>query len=797
MTTEANYFNDAESERSLLGLILQHNEVLDQHKVIRDMFYEESHRQIFDEILRVRARGSTADMPSIALALRPYAVQIATLTDYLVGDVSGLVQRLRDCIQARGVAAVIRNITEMQSKLKPSQDVVEEATRGIIQISENRNVSYKSLTEVAIDTIHEITARKNCKEKYSGVPAGIEPLDHILDGFQDGDYIILGARPSVGKTALALTFTLNAAFAKESVGFISLEMKDTAIFKRVLAARSGVSMQAIRTGALTPRDMSDLIDGCGSLADKKIFFADTPNMHIDDLTAEARILKTREKITFLVIDYIGLITAGFGQIPRWDIFSKISQRLKALARELNIPVLVLSQLTRQSDAKRPSLADLRETGCLAADSLVHHLAGNSKIFALASDRGIMVHSNSEEGGSTMQAANGSFYSGNKQTYEITLITGHTIRATANHKFLVPGREWLPVERMQKGTMLGLYLGNGGISESSMSDDELKMVALFIGNGCAIPRRSLQYTSNAKDEDLCLEIMAIANRLFPRELRPVFKLQKYREGTQQESSAINVFFSASRKVSRAYHNPLVGFFKEYGLYDVRAKDKAIPDKVFSQRIESKRLFLKYLWATDGTIAYSDKIKKVVCLAYSSSSIILILQIQSLLQDVGILSSISTVHKGRFVSYILSIQSRYFKIKFMQEVGIAGNRKSDILRFCLDKTIHSVSGWTKYELSEDKSIVYVPIKSIIPYGEEAVYDIEVPVTHNFVANGFIVHNSLEQDADVVMLMHREEQSNDQRQPVKLIVAKQRNGEVGDIDLQFDKARMRFFAANAEHL
>jgi len=368
LTTEANYFNDAESERSLLGLILQHNEVLDQHKVTRDMFYEESHRQIFDEILRVRARGSTADMPSIALALRPYAVQVASLTDYLVGDVSGLVARLRGCIQARGVASVIRNITEMQSQLKPSEEVVETATKGVLQLSETRDVSYKTLVEVATDTIHEITARRNCKDRYSGVASGIEPLDHVTDGFQAGDYIILGARPSVGKTALALTFTKNAALAKETVGFMSLEMKDTAIFKRLLAAQSGVSMQAIRTGALSPRQMSDLIDGCAGLADKRIFFADVPNMHIDDLVAEARILRSREKITLLVIDYIGLISTDAGQAPRWEVFSRISQRLKSLARELKIPVLALSQLSRQSDQKRPSLADLRESGSLEQDA---------------------------------------------------------------------------------------------------------------------------------------------------------------------------------------------------------------------------------------------------------------------------------------------------------------------------------------------------------------------------------------------------------------------------------------------
>ena len=353
---------------SLLGAILMHNEVLDRYKITQDLLYEESHRQIFNEILRIRARGSTADMPSVALALPVYTVQIASLTDFQLSDMKGAVQRLRDCVQARGVAKALAVMTEMQNDLKPPADVVEEATKRIMQLSEATDVSYRSLTEVAIDTIKEIQKRKECKDAFSGVESGLEALDKMTDGFQDGDFILLGARPSVGKTALALTLAMNSAIKGTRVGFMSLEMKDTALFKRILAAQSGVSMQSIRTGCLGPKAMSDLINGCGKIANTHVFFADVPNMHINDLIAEARILRSKEKIDFLVIDYIGLIGSDQGKSARWEAFSLISQRLKSLARELKIPVLALSQLSRASDGKRPSLADLRETGSLEQDA---------------------------------------------------------------------------------------------------------------------------------------------------------------------------------------------------------------------------------------------------------------------------------------------------------------------------------------------------------------------------------------------------------------------------------------------
>ena len=366
--TKETYFNNALDESYLLGAILQHNELLDQHKITQDLFYEESHRQILGAILEIRARGSTADMPSVAQQCPTYTVQIASLTNFLVSDIKGLVLRLRDCVQARGVANAVRVIAEMQGELKPPSEVVEEATSQIIKLSEYRDVSYRSLTDVALDTIKEIEERVKSKATFSGIESGIENLDAMTDGFQKGEYCVLGARPSVGKTALAMTFAMNAARKGAKIGFMSLEMKDTAIMKRMLAAQGNVSMQAIRTGCLGPRQISELVNGAASIANMKIFFGDVPNMAIGDLVAESRILKTREKIDLLIIDYIGLISIPQGDAPRWETFSMVSQRIKSLARELDIPVLALSQLRREADGKKPGLADLRETGSIEQDA---------------------------------------------------------------------------------------------------------------------------------------------------------------------------------------------------------------------------------------------------------------------------------------------------------------------------------------------------------------------------------------------------------------------------------------------
>ena len=368
MTTRETYFNSSLDEMYLLGAVLQHNELLDQHKITRELFYEESHRQIFDAIMEIRGRGSVADMPSVAQACPSKTVQIASLTNYLVGDVKGLVQRLRDCLQARGVASMVREVAEMQGELRPPSEVIETATSQLFSVSESRDVSYRPLMQVAVDAIKEIKLRRDVKTNYSGVESGLAALDDMTDGFQKGDYIILGARPSVGKTALALTLAMNASLKGAKVGFMSLEMKDTALLKRILSAQSNVSMGAIRAGIITPRAMSDLINAAVVMQKMAIFFGDVPNMSIGDLVAESRILKSREKIDLLIIDYIGLISVPQSETPRWETFSMVSQRLKGLARQLDIPVIALSQLRREADGKRPGLADLRESGSIEQDA---------------------------------------------------------------------------------------------------------------------------------------------------------------------------------------------------------------------------------------------------------------------------------------------------------------------------------------------------------------------------------------------------------------------------------------------
>jgi len=443
------------------------------------------------------------------------------------------------------------------------------------------------------------------------------------------------------------------------------------------------------------------------------------------------------------------------------------------------------------------MANIRESGCLSGYTTIRTSDATREMHTLDTVNDFGVYSHIANSGSKIMEAKKCFSTGKKKTSTMVLSTGHEIRATDNHKFLTVGEEWKRLDELSKDDLVGLAIKEIDCGEKTMSDDDLKFLGLFIGNGCAIPRHSIQYTGNVLDEDLSEEIKTLSTRIFPGQLRPFIKKEIFRKGTDKQSQASVVFFPSVRVPARGYHNPIIAYLDKFGLWGKRAKEKTIPVEIFSQTLESRRLFLKYLWAADGTICYSEGIKNRVMISYSTSNKDMAKQVQLLLQSVGVLSSIIETKQRAFTWYNVSIYSRHFKKIFMDQIGIAGKRKGETLLYCRDKNNKVDAGWTKYELSRDGTICYVPIKEIIPYGIEDVYDIEVPESHNFIANGFIVHNSIEQDSDGIMFLwdNGTDDTSGNVQRITLIVAKQRNGPCGDIPLLFHKNKMRFRQAEVE--
>lgn len=692
-----------------------------------------------------------------------------------------------------------------------SEDTTEKIQESLNSIDIKKEHDYKVLKEILPEAYQSIVDMRD-KSKNIGVSSGISSIDKALGGFKNNELITLAGRTSQGKTALALDIAINVAKQNIPVLYFSMEMSCNDITKRLISKESpaeiaGIQYKSFKSGEEEKMFWTNISDGCRRLSEIPIIIDETPAISLMKLQVKIEKCIREYGVKIIIIDYLQLLEGAQGEGRRLEIES-ITRALKQFAMQYKIPIIALSQLSRSADHRgeehRPILSDLRESGCLRGNTLILSRCHNKikNIKSLDNDNNLTIlDSHSKKEGSIMSNVKKCFTTGKKQFYKLKLITGHSIEATANHKFMSPCAEWTKMEDLQVGSLVGVPLNFiENENKNTLKDNEIKVLALFLGNGCAIPRRSLQYTSNKYDADICDELMSIANKITNNELRPYKKTDTYRKGTDKESSAIQVFFPAIKQVSRSYRNPLVLFFKKYGLYGKRHTTKEIPGEIFFQSKKKIKLFIKYLWATDGTISISHKGKKNVAIMYSSSSELLVFQLQLLLQSIGILSSIRKIIQGKYQWYNLTVNSRYFQSKFLKEIGVAGKRKNNMVKKALKRIKITIPGWTKYELSKDESVAYVPVKEITKTDIDIAYDIEVDNTHNFYANGIIVHNSIEQDSDIVMFIHNATKEQKRQYDLdseencenirELIIRKNRNGECSTVLLYWKAEYASFY-------
>jgi replicative DNA helicase len=250
--------------------------------------------------------------------------------------------------------------------------LLDQAEKTIFQISNKRaSQNFVQLNIWLKKTFQHLSDIKSTSKGITGIPSGYKKLDQMSSGFQAGDLVVLAARPSMGKTALSLSLALNASLQGFSVGFFSLEMSAEQLTLRLLSMESGIAHHNIRNATITSSEWIQLTDVAARLADMKLFIEDTATLSIMELRAKARKLKMEHGLDLLVIDYLQLLHSSKRHENRHQEVSEISRSLKALGKELNIPIIALSQLSRAVDSrmdKRPMLSDLRESGAIEQDA---------------------------------------------------------------------------------------------------------------------------------------------------------------------------------------------------------------------------------------------------------------------------------------------------------------------------------------------------------------------------------------------------------------------------------------------
>lgn len=467
---------DLDAEEAVLGaMMINEQAVLTVSDVIRDPgdFYREAHGTVFRAILALLTRSEPIDAVTVSDELE----RMGKLEDVGGrGFIFGLSSSVTVAANAKSHAQIVRDVAIMRrvaaAGLEIAQlgyqrqgdvrQILDQAESAIFDVAQSRNTSELiPLSELLPEEVERMEAAGEHRG-LTGAPSGLNSLDRITSGFQASNLVILAARPAMGKTSLALGIARHLGVAaKIPVVIFSLEMSRNEIAQRFISSEARVDSTRMRRGDLRDEDWVRVQDACNRLTSAPIYVDDTAGINLMEIRSKARRLKIKEpNLGLVLVDYLQLMSANDTAESRVQEISQISRSLKVLARELNIPVLALSQLSRAVESrtdKRPLLSDLRESGCLT---------GDARVFLPDSGERIRMDQMSGRIGDCVLAVNpetwelerrvvtNAFSTGVKPVYRLTLASGRTIRATGNHRFRLLG-DWQRLDQLQVGDRLAV------------------------------------------------------------------------------------------------------------------------------------------------------------------------------------------------------------------------------------------------------------------------------------------------------------------------------------------------------
>jgi replicative DNA helicase len=376
--------HDYDAEKAVLSAMLLNDKAIFtvRQNLRADDFYDPANKLIYEAILSLTHSGYKADLLTLRGELeRAGKVNEARGMDYVASltnllpssaNVDYYAERVQDCSLRRGlIQAAGKAGTRAFDETTGAKQILEEIQEQLFTLSDTRGLfNYKEAKESIGAAFSFMSKVFDNKGNYTGVPSGFDALDRRTSGFQPGELVIIGARPSLGKTTLALNMAVHAALRKKiPAAFFSLEMPDRDLMLRIFSSEAKVDLGKLRTGKFDAKEKAAMFRVAEKLKDAPLYFVDMPRMTMLDIQAMARMLRTEKKIEIIFIDYIGLISSDNPKLARYELISEVSRNLKGMARELGIPVIALSQLRREAEKeKQPNLADIRDSGSIEQDA---------------------------------------------------------------------------------------------------------------------------------------------------------------------------------------------------------------------------------------------------------------------------------------------------------------------------------------------------------------------------------------------------------------------------------------------
>ncbi|MBO4853185.1 MAG: replicative DNA helicase [Schwartzia sp.] len=377
-----------QAEQAVLGAMLLKKDAIAEaaEKLKPEDFYREAHRLVYQAILELYRRDEAADLVTVTEQLKKTdnlekagGIAFVTSLANAVPTAANLEYHARIVLEKAQLRNLINTATEIAGEAYEDTEeignLMDDAEKKILAVTGRGNsFDLTSIGDLVLDVFSKVEERSKHKNALTGLASGFVDLDRLTSGFQPSDLILVAARPSMGKTAFTLNIaTYVAVRLKQPVAFFSLEMSNVQLVQRMLCAEGGIDSQALRSGILEQEDWTRLIAASDRLMKAPMFIDDTPGITVSELRSKARRIKAQHGLSLVVIDYLQLMQgrAGRNGDSRQQEISEISRSLKALARELRVPVIALSQLSRGVEArqvKRPMLSDLRESGSLEQDA---------------------------------------------------------------------------------------------------------------------------------------------------------------------------------------------------------------------------------------------------------------------------------------------------------------------------------------------------------------------------------------------------------------------------------------------
>lgn len=661
-----------------------------------------------------------------------------------------------------------------------------------------RPVSRHRLLELgkALDS-RRLTDIAESDVRWDGVDSVVPDGDtEVYDLTVDGTHNFVAEDIVVHNSTLALDFARACSVRHNMPSVIfSLEMGRNEIAMRLLSAEARVALHHMRSGSMTDEDWTRLARQMPGVTEAPLYIDDSPNLSMMEIRAKCRRLKQRNDLKLVVIDYLQLMQTGSSRRPesRQQEVSEMSRNLKLLAKELEVPVIALSQLNRgpeQRTDKKPMVSDLRESGCLTADTtLLRADTGAPVTFAeLMEDghEGVLVWSLDEQRRLVPAPVTNVFSSGTKPVHRLRLASGREVKATANHPFLTLDG-WTALGDLEAGSPIAVprHTPEAVTSGLDWPEQRLALLAHLIARGCGPVGQPVHYISD--DEEHLAFVEAAAAAEFGAEPR------RFEQGLSWHGP-----LPGPDRGTDGRHNPLHVWLRELGVEDLRPQEKHLPEALYCATDDEAAVFLRHLWAAGGSVSSPEpgggSAPGASCPASSRA---LADGVAVLLSRFGIVARIGKVTEpGHQPGYRVTIGDGAGLRTFCRKIGVHGRRGEEIPRLLtrLDgRAAHTgtLNAETARAVAED-DVFWDRVVEIEPLGEQPVFDATVKGTHNFVADGILAHNSIEQDADMVVLLHREdayEKESPRAGEADLIVAKHRNGPTATITVAFQGHYSRF--------